>query len=144
MDRQPMLSTEEVQAFLDEVFPQQRGVFSVDAIAPMEARISQTPRFEHLRPGGTVSGPTLFTLADCAFYAAVIGMIGREEMTVTTTLTINFMRKPAAGADLTCTARILKLGRTLATGDATIHSDGTDAPVAHATVTYAIPQPRQA
>ncbi|MEM7424429.1 MAG: PaaI family thioesterase [Pseudomonadota bacterium] len=124
---------------MHEVFPQQRGNFRLDHLGPMTATMSQTPRYEHLRPGGTVSGPTMFTIADCAFYAAVLGMIGREALTVTTNMNINFLRKPGAGADLICTARILKLGRTLAMGDCTVWSDGKHAPVAHATATYAIP-----
>jgi uncharacterized protein (TIGR00369 family) len=139
--RQPMLSAEEVAAFVDEVFPQQAGVYRVASVAPMAAVLTQAIDQRHLRPGGTVSGPTMFTIADCAFYVAVLAMIGREALTVTTTLTINFLRKPAA-ADLRAEARILKLGRTLATGDVLVYSEGMADAVAHATVTYAIPPKR--
>lgn len=139
MDRQPILTAQEVQAFIEEVFPQQKDVMFVTDIAPMSATARMKIGYEHLRPGGTVSGPAMFTVADCAFYMAVLGMIGRQALTVTSNLSINFLRKPVAETDLICTARILKLGRLLATGDATVWSRGQDAPVAHATVTYAIP-----
>ena len=82
--------------------------------------------------------PTMFTLADCAFYVAVLAIIGREALTVTTNLNINFLTKPAP-RDLIGEARILKLGRLLATGETTIWSEGDDRPVAHATMSYAIP-----
>ncbi len=138
----PKLTAEELSAFLDEVFPQVRGEMTVESVAPMTARLRMPIAERHLRPGGTVSGPTMFTLADCAFYVATMAMIGREALTVTTSLTINFLSKPPA-ADLTCEARILKLGRVLSVGEATVWSDGRhDGPVAHASVTYAIP-PKQ-
>lgn len=139
MERQPVLTAAEVQAFIEEVFPQQKGAMLVTDIGPMSASARMKIGYEHLRPGGTVSGPSMFTVADCAFYMAVLGMIGREALTVTSNLNINFLRKPAAETDLICTARILKLGRRLASGDALVYSDGQDQPVAHAAVTYAIP-----
>ena len=139
MERQPVLTAIEVQSFIDEVFPQQKGVMIVEKIGPMRATARMKIGYEHLRPGGTVSGPAMFTVADCAFYMAVLGMIGRQALTVTSNLSINFLRKPEAETDLICETRILKLGRLLATGDATVWSVGQDAPVAHATVTYAIP-----
>ncbi len=136
--RQPVLTAPEVAEFLDEVFPQQAGVYDVVEVSPMRAVVGQRIADAHLRPGGTVSGPTMFAIADCAFYMAVIGMIGREALTVTSNLNINFLRKPPV-ADLRAEARILKLGRLLATGDVTIWSVGMSDPVAHATTTYAIP-----
>lgn len=142
MQRQPVLTAEEVQTFFDEVFPQQRGTLVVTAVGSMGATARMKISDDHLRPGGTVSGPAMFTVADCAFYMAVLGMIGRQALTVTTNMSINFLRKPAAETDLICEARILKLGKLLATGDATVWSEGQDAPVAHATVTYAIPPAR--
>jgi uncharacterized protein (TIGR00369 family) len=133
------LSAAELAAFLDEVFPQVEGRFVIEDARPMSARVRMPVTEADLRPGGTVSGPAMFTLADCAFYVAVLAMIGREALTVTTTLTINFLRKPTT-ADLVCEARILKLGRSLATGDMTLWSEGQAEPVAHATATYAIPK----
>ena len=140
--RQPVLNEAEVTAYLAEIFPQAAPQFAVERIAPMFARLRMTVGPEHLRPGGTVSGPSMFLLADCAFYVATLAMIGRKALTVTTSMTINFMRKPAL-ADLTCEARILKLGRALSVGDATVFSEGVEGPVAHATVTYAIPPERR-
>lgn len=139
--RAPVLDTAELTAFLDEVFPQIRGEMAIEAVGPMTARLRLLVADRHLRPGGTVSGPAMFTLADCAFYVAVLAMIGREALTVTTSLTINFLSKPGP-EDLIAEARILKLGRLLAVGEVTLRSEGAETPVAHATVTYAIPQAR--
>lgn len=133
----------ELESWLDEIFPQVAGRFAVERLAPFEARVRLRVGDADLRPGGTVSGPAMFSLADCAFYVAVLAMIGREALTVTTTCTINFMRKPPP-ADLTAEARILKLGRTLAVGDVTILAPGVEGPVAHATLTYAIPPAKPA
>ncbi|TYO85238.1 PaaI family thioesterase [Oceanicella actignis] len=139
--RQPAMTAAEVKDYLIEVFPQTAHLFEIDEIAPMRARVRMLTGPEHLRPGGTVSGPTLFTLADCAFYVATLAMIGRVALTVTTNCSINFMRKPAPGA-LVCEARILKLGKLLSVGDATIWSEGASEPAAHAALTYAIPPGR--
>jgi uncharacterized protein (TIGR00369 family) len=136
------MSVAEVATFLDEVFPQVRGQMVIEDVGPMTARVRMPIGEQHLRPGGTVSGPSMFTLADCAYYVATLAMIGPEALTVTTSLMINFLAKPPA-ADLVCEARILRLGRVLSVGEATIFSDGRDdGPVAHASVTYAIPKAR--
>lgn len=137
----PVLTAEDLTAFLIEVFPQIEGETSIESVGPMTATMRLHVAERHLRPGGTISGPSMFMLADVAFYVAVLAMIGREPLTVTTGLSINFLRKPAL-ADLIGSARILKLGRTLAVGDATLYSEGDTRPVAHATVTYAIPPKR--
>ena len=139
---EPKLDAAELTAFLDEVFPQVRGQMIIEAVGPMSARLRMPVTEANLRPGGTVSGPAMFTLADCSFYVATLAMIGREALTVTTSLTINFLSKPPA-ADLTCEARILKLGRVLSVGECALWSAGRDdGPVAHASVTYAIPPKR--
>jgi len=135
---QTKLTIWELSDFLEDVFPQVRGQTVLEEVGPMTARMRMPVSEQHLRPGGTISGPTMFTLADLAFYAAVLAMIGREPLTVTTNLNINFLRKPAL-ADLIAEARLLKLGRTLAVGEVTILSVGEARPVAHATGTYAIP-----
>ncbi|MEO0682453.1 MAG: PaaI family thioesterase [Pseudomonadota bacterium] len=131
----------ELAEYLDEVFPQVRGRFTVEALGPGTLTMGMAVREADLRPGGTVSGPAMFTLADCAFYAATLAVIGRRPLTVTTSLTLNFMRKPEPQA-LWAEARILKLGRTLSVGDVTLFSQGVTGPVAHAAVTYAIPPNR--
>ena len=137
--RRPCLTAAELQDFLEEVFPQIEGQLSVEAVGRMTARMRLHVGERHLRPGGTISGPAMFLLADCAFYVAVLGMIGREPLTVTTNLNINFLSKPEA-RDLSAEARILKLGRRLAVGDVELLQDGRA--VAHATCTYALPQSR--
>ena len=95
-----------------------------------------------LRPGGTVSGPVMLALADVAVYVLVLGLIGPVELAVTTSLNANFLRRPRA-ADLIAEARILKLGKRLAVGEVTIHSEGEDEPVCHVTATYSIPPPSE-
>ncbi|MEL6125012.1 MAG: PaaI family thioesterase [Pseudomonadota bacterium] len=139
--REPVMTVEEVSAFLAEVFPQIDGNFIVEDVGPMSARVRMPMREEKLRPGGTVSGPAMFGLADCAFYVAVLAMIGREALTVTTNCSIDFMRKPAA-EDMVAEVRLLKLGRVLAVGDVMLYSEGSDDPVARASLTYSIPPTR--
>ena len=91
-----------------------------------------------LRPGGTVAGATLMALGDFAIYVAVLASIGWVPLAVTTSLTINFLRKPAQ-RDLIAECKLLKLGKRLAVGEVTIRSDGEDEPVAHVTATYSLP-----
>ena len=134
------LTTAELVEFFDEIFPQLRGAMVIEEVGHMRARLRMLIDQSHLRPGDTVSGPTMFTLADCTFYVATLAMIGREALTVTTGVSINFLRKPAQ-RDLIGEARILKLGKRLAVGDVMLYSEGDDRPVAHATMTYAIPSP---
>jgi len=93
---------------------------------------------QHLRPGGTVSGPVMMTLADCAGYLLILGLIGPVALAVTTNLNINFLRKPGLG-DLTAEATMLKLGKTLAIVELGLTSAGVEGPVAHSVLTYAIP-----
>ena len=92
-----------------------------------------------LRPGGTVSGPVMVFVADVALYVAILGRIGIVPLAVTTSLTINFLRKPSADADILGVCTLLKVGRTLAIGEVSIFSEGNPDPVAHAVGTYAIP-----
>ncbi len=135
---QPQMTPAEIEAYLGDVFPQVEGRYTVEEIGPLRATVRMRAREADLRPGGTVSGPAMFALADCAFYIAVLAMIGREALAVTTNCAIDFLRKPAPGG-LTAEARILKLGRRLAVGDVLILSDGVEGPVARASLTYSIP-----
>jgi uncharacterized protein (TIGR00369 family) len=123
---------------MDEVFPQSAGIGEIDALPAMGARVRHRTRNADLRPGGTLSGPVMMALADYTFYLALLSQIGPQPLAVTTGLTIQFLRRPPV-ADLIAEAEILKLGRRLAVGEVRIYSDGMAAPVAHATVTYAIP-----
>lgn len=133
------LNKDALQAFLDEVFPQVKDEFIVEHVEEMYVEMRTPIREKHLRPGGTVSGPTMFALADVCVYAAVLAMIGREALTVTTNCSLDFMRKPEAGKDLIGKCRLLKLGRVLAVGDVLLYSEGGDKPVARASMTYSIP-----
>lgn len=142
-EQQPAIGAEEMQRYLEEIFPAVAGRFEILDIAPMRARLRMTVGPREIRPGGTVSGPAMFELADCGFYVALMGTIGPEALSVTTNTTINFLNKPAP-APMLCEARILKLGKLLATGDAIIRTEGDDRPMAHATLTYAIPPKRPA
>jgi len=136
----PVLDAAQLDEFLAREFPQVRDQIRIEDIAPMRARMRLLCDDRHLRPGGTVSGPSIMLLADVTFYIAILGMIGPEALTVTTNMSLNFLRKPAK-EDLLCDARILKLGRRLVTGDCLLYSasGSPDKPVAQATVTYARP-----
>jgi len=131
-----------LQAFLASDFPQVSEDFQIEEVRPNQARIRLVTSPQHLRPGGTVSGPAMFALADVSVYLTVLAMIGPKALAVTTNCSIDFMRKPAAGRDLICECRLLKLGRVLAVGDCMIFSEGSDTPVARATMTYSIPPER--
>jgi len=133
----------DLHAFLAQVFPQIGDRFEITALEPLAARVRMTAAEADLRPGGTVSGPALFALADVSFYIATLAMIGPEALTVTTNCSIDFLRKPAPGP-LEAQARILKLGRSLAVGDVLITSAGVTGPVARAGLTYSIPPARPA
>ncbi len=138
----PRMDEAALEAFLRAEFPQVADDFAVVHAAPLEAVVRLRVAERHLRPGGTVSGPSLFALADVSIYLALLATIGPEALAVTTSCAIDFMRKPAAGADLLGTARLLKVGRTLAVGDVLIRSEGMAEPVARASLTYAIPPRR--
>ncbi|WP_407051427.1 PaaI family thioesterase [Methyloraptor flagellatus] len=138
---QPVMTAEEVSEFLDREFPQihEGGrAFSVEGVAPGLGVMRFSAGDRHLRPGGTVSGPALFTLADLAAYVVILAHIGPVALAVTTTATINFLRKPEPG-DLIGEARILKLGKRLVVVEIGIRSDGSEDLVAHTTMTYSIP-----
>ena len=129
----------ELEAFMGREFPQVAADFAVERLTPEGVVVRLKVAERHLRPGGTVSGPNIFALADVAIYLATLARIGPKALTVTTSASIDFMRKPAADADLIGEARLLKLGRVLVVGDVLIRSDGSDAVVARASVTYSIP-----
>jgi len=133
------MGLDELHRFLDAEFPQVAGDFELLDVSPMHLVVRALVHERHLRPGGTVSGPTMFALADVAMYLAILAMIGPEALAVTTNCSIDFMRKPAAGQNLRAEARLLKLGRSLAVGDVLIYSEGGDAAVARASLTYSIP-----
>ena len=137
-----VMTEAELEVFMAEEFPQAAGRYSVLGLTEDGLRLGLETVEGDLRPGGTVSGPTLFALADIGFYLAILSRIGPVALTVTTNCSIDFMRKPPAGARLVCTARLLKLGRVLAVGDALIEADGLTGAVARASLTYSIPPKR--
>lgn len=137
-----MATQQEIIAFLAAEFPQTRC--TVQAVGGASATIRQPVSEADLRPGGTVSGPTLMAVADVALYVAILGEIGIVPLTVTTNFSINFLRKPAAGRAIIGVCRLLKLGKTLAVGEVSLYSEGSDEMVAHAVGTYSIPRPAQA
>ncbi|TCM67366.1 PaaI family thioesterase [Rhizobium sp. BK068] len=141
---QPIMTIDELHHFLDTDFPQihtDGRVFTITDINPGSVSMRLDPSERHLRPGGTVSGPALFTLADVTAYAAVLAHIGPVALAVTTNLNINFLRLPKL-VPTTCTCRILKLGKRLAVIDASVFQENADELIAHATATYSIP-PRE-
>lgn len=135
------MSVRELEDFLTAEFPQ---VFHRDCGIALErvwyggCRIRLAYRSEFIRPGGTISGPTMMMLADLAMYVALLASIGPVPLAVTTNFNINFLRKPTQH-DLIAEAKLMKLGKRLAVGEVTIQSDGHDEPVAHVTSTYSIP-----
>lgn len=131
---------EELRDYLVEIFPQvwAQGDYSIEEAGPMRATVRLRHHAGHLRPGGTISGPAMFTLCDLALYVAILNEIGRVKLAVTTNMSINFLRKPEP-KDLIGQARLLKLGKRLAVGEVALHSPGLADLVAHATGTYSIP-----
>jgi uncharacterized protein (TIGR00369 family) len=131
---------EELRAYLVEIFPQvwARGDYAIEEVGPMTAAVRLSYHPDQLRPGGTISGPSMFALCDLALYVAILHEIGRVKLAVTTNVSINFLRR-AEPKDLIGRARLMKLGKRLAVGEVALYSPGEDAMVAHATGTYSIP-----
>jgi len=137
------LTAGEVTAFLDGVFPERHESWPpihIEMLEPGAARLRMEFRKKLLRPGGTISGPTMFMLADYGIYVAILGLTGPVELAVTTNLSINFLRQPAQ-RDLVAEVRLQKLGRRLAVGEVALRSQAMEEMVAHATGTYSIPPP---
>ncbi|HYC15754.1 MAG TPA: PaaI family thioesterase [Pseudolabrys sp.] len=137
----PAMNADEIAKLLHEVFPQ--GFYpgcglAIERVEHANVRVRRHFEEGSLRPGGTISGPTMMELADFAMYVAVFSAVGPQPLAVTTNLTINFLRKPGKG-DLIADARLMKVGKRLAVGEVMIFSDGLAEPVAHVTSTYSIP-----
>ncbi len=142
--RPTAMSASEIEAFLDQHFPQIHyggRTYFVEEVGPMQARLRCDYHEKHLRPGGTISGPTMMALADLALYVAILAQIGPVGLAVTTSLNYNFLRKPGQSA-LIGKARLLKLGKRLAVGEVSLFSQGESEMVCHATGTYSIPADR--
>lgn len=128
-----------LQAFLERDFPQVAGDFEFVDVAPPIVTMALMASEQHLRPGGTVSGPSMFGLADVSAYFCILSVLGPVALAVTTNCSIDFMRKPAPGR-LLCRMELLKLGRALAVCEGRLFSeDAPDKVVARASLTYSIP-----
>lgn len=134
----PMPTTKELRDFLAQEFPQNKC--TIVAVGDRAATVRHAIGQAELRPGGTVSGPVLMTVADVALYVAILGEIGIVPLAVTTSLNINFLRKPSADKAIVGVCKLLKLGRSLAVGEVALYSEGDDVPVAHVVGTYSIPR----
>jgi uncharacterized protein (TIGR00369 family) len=135
------VTVEQIQSLLEQYQLDQGGHIVIEALGERSARARFRVAKKHLRPGDTVSGPTLMALADAALYAAVLGEIGLVPLAVTTNLTINFLKKPEQ-KDVVCDVKLLKLGKRLAIGEVYLYSEGDPELVAHVTGTYSIPPKR--
>jgi uncharacterized protein (TIGR00369 family) len=136
------MSATEIEDFMKKFFPQARMPIEIETIRDGFVRLRVPVTERHLRPGGTVSGPVLMTIADTAMYYLVLAMVGPVALALTTNLSIHFLRAPKPAA-IIAQAEMLKLGKRLAVGEVTIYSEGTSGPIAHATVTYSIPPDAQ-
>lgn len=133
-----IMTIEELENFLQREFPQAAPLYSIKSFEDANMVIQMETDERHLRPGGTVSGPTLFSLADVSVYLIVLAYIGPKALAVTINCSIDFMRKPSPGI-LLAETRLLKLGRRLAVGEVYIYSKGQNSPFVRANLTYSIP-----
>src|SRR5579872_3042070 len=135
------MTVPELEKFLRAEFPQAfaAGDIAIEAADGASCQLRQRYSDQMLRPGGTVSGPTLMALADFAMYVVLLSAIGPVGLAVTTNLNINFLRKGVPGHDVLAAARILKLGKRLAVGEVSLMSGASPEVIAHVTATYSIP-----
>ena len=132
-----MATKEEVAAFIAAEYPQSRC--DLREVGHGGATVSYEVGPDDLRPGGTVAGPVLMTVADVALYVAILGEIGIVPLAVTTSLTINFLRKPAAAGSVLGICKLMKVGKSLAVGEVWLYSESASEPVAHVVGTYSVP-----
>jgi uncharacterized protein (TIGR00369 family) len=135
------MSVAELERYLHVEFPQvfRSGDISIESADGASCLLRRRYSDQMLRPGGTISGPTLMALADCAMYVVLLSAIGPVGLAVTTNLNINFLRKGRPGQDVLAAAKLLKLGKRLAVGEVSLLSGTSADPIAHVTATYSIP-----
>lgn len=136
------MNAEELVSFIEKMFPQGRVFCQIEELGDDWLRLRLPYSDDYLRPGGTISGPALMSLADTGAYFLILSMIGPVALAVTTSLNINFMRRPTPD-DMIAKAKMLKLGRQLAVVEIYIEAAKTGDLVAQATVTYSIPPNRE-
>ena len=133
------MSRNDLTEYMAQIFPQVHRDFVIEELHEDSIVMRLVVEDRHLRPGGTVSGPSMFGLADVSVYALILARKGRLSLAVTTNSSLDFLRKPLGGKDMIAHCRMLKLGRSLAVGDVLMFSEGSDKPVARATMTYSLP-----
>jgi uncharacterized protein (TIGR00369 family) len=134
----PVMTTEELQQFLLDAFPGAPPPYIVEEITDRSIQMRLPVGEAHSRPGGTVSGPSLMALADCTAWLVIVGQIGPVALSVTTSLHIDFLRKPDL-VDVVARGELLKLGKRLAVAEVAMFSLGSETVMAKAQVTYSIP-----
>ena len=132
----------EILSFLEREFPQSLIKCEIESVVERGATVIFHVDENDLRPGGTVSGPTMMTAADYGLYIAILGEIGIVGLTVTTNMNINFLRKPSGGKNLRGVCKLMKIGKVLIVGEVYLYSVDSDEPIAHVTGTYSIPPQR--
>lgn len=132
-----MTTKEEIQNFFAREFPGSK--LEIESIGNRKARVKVPVTTKDLRPGGTVSGPFMMTLADATLYTTILGELGPVAMAVTTNLNINFLNKPSADRDVIGECHLLKVGSKLVVGEVYLYSEGEAEPIAHAVGTYSLP-----
>jgi uncharacterized protein (TIGR00369 family) len=133
-------SISELSSYLDEVFPQVVNRYRIVDLQQGYARVIQNITQENLRPGGTVSGPTIFSLVDIGMYILLLAHIGKEPLAVTTNCSIDFLKKPTMDEELFADCNLLKLGKTLVVGEVLVKSSGKEALLARSSITYYRPK----
>jgi uncharacterized protein (TIGR00369 family) len=131
------VSKDTLIAFFDSEFP--NNSLTIESAGDKKACIRRTPKQDDLRPGNTVSGPFMMSMADTALYISILAELGLVTLAVTTSLNFNFLRKPTANADVIAKCSLLKVGRKLVVGEVTLYSDGDERAIAHAVGTYSLP-----
>ena len=131
------MTASEIQTLLQKEFPNYK--MKIKSCKNRRARITMFIDNSHLRPGGTVSGPSMMMLADLTVYAAILNTIGSVVLAVTTNLNINFLRKPEPDKNLVGESKLMKVGKRLIVGEVSIYSENDPEIVAHATCTYSVP-----
>lgn len=140
-ERKLHFDKEGLSVFFDGAFPaaSRPSYGEVVSIALDHVRMTLQPRQEMLRPGGIVSGPAQMALIDGAAYGVVLAHVGPVAMAVTHTLSVSFLRACRSDAAVIADARLIRLGRRLATVDVRLWQGSEDRLVAQSTVGYALP-----